>query len=102
MKVSETDTFDNPHKIQARKIFENPQATVIHMTLNPGESLQSHATPVDVFFYVLEGEPEIEIGDERKKISADTIVESSANIPHCVYNESASLARFLVVKLTRS
>jgi mannose-6-phosphate isomerase-like protein (cupin superfamily) len=101
-RVSEETAFKNPHKIQAKKIFGSPDAEVIHMTLTPSEHLISHITPVDVFFYVLEGEPTIEIGDEREKVSADSIIESPANIPHCVYNESETTARFLVVKLPKS
>ena len=100
--VREVNTFNNPHKIQAKKLLESPQATVVHMALNPGENLKSHVTPVDVFFYILEGEPTIEIGDEREKVSADSLIESPAGIPHCVYNESATSARFLVVKLIES
>ena len=100
--VSDVNAFNNPHKITAKRIFESPQAAVIHMALNPGESLQSHSIPVDVFFYVLEGTPIIEIGNESEKVSADSIVESPADIPHCVYNESDSLTRFLVVKLSQS
>ena len=101
-RVSEETTFKNPHKIQAKKILESPDAIVVHMTLNPGESLISHKTPVDVFFYVLAGEPTIEIGDEREKVSADSIIESPADIPHRVYNDSEMTARFLVVKLSKS
>jgi mannose-6-phosphate isomerase-like protein (cupin superfamily) len=101
-RVSEEAAFKNPHKIQAKKIFGSPDAEVIHMTLNPGEALLSHKTPVDVFFYVLEGEPTIEIGDEREKVSADSIIESPADIPHRVYNESETTAKFLVVKLSKS
>ncbi len=101
-RVAEETTFKNPHKIQAKKIFGSPDAEVIHMTLNPGENLMSHITPVDVFFYILAGEPTIEIGNEKEKVSADSIIESPANIPHCVYNESATTARFLVVKLPKS
>ena len=101
-RVAESNTFSNPHNVAAKKIFESPQATVIHMALNPGESLKSHVTPVDVVFYILEGEPIIEIGDEKEKVSADSIIESPADIPHCVYNESDTLARFLVVKLSES
>lgn len=99
-KVNETDTFNNPHQIQAKKIFESEKASVIHMMLKPGESLKSHVTPVDVLFYVLQGEPDIEIGDEKIRVSADSIVESPAKIPHCVYNGTDSIARFLVIKLS--
>ena len=101
-RVSEEAAFKNPHKIQAKKILGSPDAEVIHMTLNTGESLISHKTPVDVFFYILAGEPTIEIGDERAKVSADSIIESPADIPHRVYNESATAAKFLVVKLPKS
>jgi len=101
-RVSEEASFKNPHKIQAKMIFESPDATVIHMTLEPGESLISHVTPVDVFFYVLSGEPTIEIGGEKEKVSADSIIESPANIPHRVFNESQTTAKFLVVKLSKS
>jgi quercetin dioxygenase-like cupin family protein len=101
-RVSEESAFENPHKIKAKKIFESPDAAVIHMTLNPGESLLSHVTPVDVFFYVLSGEPTIEIGKEKEKVSADSIIESPADIPHRVYNESETTAKFLVVKLLKS
>jgi mannose-6-phosphate isomerase-like protein (cupin superfamily) len=72
------------------------------MALNPGESLKSHVTPVDVVFYILQGKPTIENGDEKVQVSADSIIESPADIPHCVYNESDTLARFLVVKLSES
>jgi quercetin dioxygenase-like cupin family protein len=102
ISVAGSDVFSNPHKVEAKKIFESPHATVIHMALNPGESLKSHVTPVDVFFYILEGNPTIEIGDEKEKVSADSIIESPADIPHCVYNETDTLARFLVVKLSGS
>ena len=98
-KVNDTNTFNNPHQVQAKKIFESDKTTVIHMMLKPGESLKSHVTPVDVLFYILQGEPDIEIGDERIKVSADSIVESPAKIPHCVYNETENIARFLVIKL---
>ena len=53
---------------------------------------------LDVFFYVLEGEPTIEIGEEREKVMQDSIVESPANHMHCIYNETDKTARFLVVK----
>jgi len=101
-RVSEVAEFKNPHNIQAKKLLESPDATVVHMTLNPGEQLISHVTPVDVFFYVLSGEPTIEIGNEKEKVPADSVVESPADIPHCVYNESESVTKFLVVKLSKS
>jgi mannose-6-phosphate isomerase-like protein (cupin superfamily) len=99
-KVSEIGTFKNPHGIDARKLMDLPKAQVVHMKLGPGDSLKKHITPVDVFFYVLEGEGAVEIGDEKIIVGTDTLIESPANIPHAWYNESRDTLRFLVIKLS--
>ena len=90
--------LDNPHKVDARKLFDSQNAQVIHLELKPGEKLIRHITPVDVIFYVLEGKGIVEIGNEKKEVAKDDLIESPANIPHCWYNESQSVLRFLVIK----
>ena len=91
----------NPHHVDARKIYDSPHATAVVITLQPGESLKKHLTPVDVFFYVLEGEGVVEIGDERKTVGKDMLVESPAKIPHRWMNESGGVFRVLIVKVPR-
>lgn len=91
----------NPHHVDARKLFESPHAVVVMITLQPGESLKKHMTPVDVVFYVLEGTGTIEIGDEWEKVGKDTLVESPAQIPHRWINESDSVFRALVIKVPK-
>jgi quercetin dioxygenase-like cupin family protein len=91
----------NPHGVSAKPIYDSPHATVVHMTLQPGQSLKKHATPVDVFFYVLEGSGIVEIGEEREKVSRDMIIESPAMIPHLLANEGDQPFRVLVVKVPR-
>ena len=94
----DTPIVKNPHGIQAKKMHENDHVQVVHITLNPGERLIKHKTHVDVFFYVLEGSGTIEIGDEKKEVSKDTLIDSPANIPHGWFNNSTAILRFLVVK----
>ena len=91
----------NPHKVDVRKMYDKESAQAVHMTLQPGEALKPHITPVDVFFYVLEGTPEILVGEEKVQVHADCLVESPKDIVHCIYNHSAQVARFLVVKAPR-
>ncbi len=74
---------------------------VVVITLQPGEALKKHITPVDVFFYVLEGTGIIEIGDEKETVTQDMLVESPARIPHRWTNESDQIFRVLVVKVPR-
>lgn len=85
MEIVEAKTAgltDNPHKVKAGKLHDSEHAQVIHIALEPGESLKKHVTPVDVIFYVLEGEGVVEIGDERQRVGSDTLIDSPAKIPH--------------------
>lgn len=103
MKVTKLDSvsvFKNPHEVEAKRIFENEKSSVIHMALKHGQSLKKHTTPVDVFFYILEGKGIVEIGDEKQEVEKDTLIESPKGIPHLLRNTSEHVFRFLVVKLT--
>ena len=101
VKVSEVKVKQTPHEIDARELYNKESAQAIHITLQPGESLKPHKTPVDVFFYILEGEPDIFIGDEKQTVKADSLVESPKDITHYFSNNSDSLVRVLVVKAPR-
>ena len=91
----------NPHNVSVRKLYDTEYAQAIHIELKPGESLKKHITPVDVFFYILEGNGVVEIGDESKKVSKDMLIESPARIPHRLINEGKEIFRILVVKTPR-
>lgn len=104
MKVTEVAkavSGPNPHHVDARKIYDSPHAMAVVITLQPGEALKKHITPVDVFFYVLEGTGVVEIGDEKQIVGKDMLVESPAKIPHKWTNESSSVFRVLVVKVPK-
>ncbi len=97
-KVSDQAIVETPHKVDVRKMYEKETAQAMHITLKPGEALKPHITPVDVFFFVLEGTPDILVGKEKVRVEADTLVESPKDIVHCLYNNSDAVARILVVK----
>jgi quercetin dioxygenase-like cupin family protein len=101
VELEKLPVVDTPHKVDVRKLYDTKNAMTVHITLQPGESLKKHITPVDVFFYVLEGKGIVEIGDEKKEVEKDTLIDSPAGIPHCWYNESDKTLRFLVVKVPR-
>jgi mannose-6-phosphate isomerase-like protein (cupin superfamily) len=100
-KVSDTKPNQNPHHIDTRKLYDENLAQVVHIILKPGEKLKKHITPVDVLFYVLEGTGIIEIGEEKKEVTKDSLIESPAKIHHCWYNGSESNLRVLVVKIPK-
>lgn len=89
---------ETPHKVDVRKLYDYNNAQVMHITLNPGETLKPHITPVDVFFYILEGDVDVRVGNETITVGSDKLVESPKDIVHCLSNNSASVARIMVVK----
>ena len=104
MKITDVRTVvpgPNPHHVDARKCYESPHAMAVVITLAPGEALKKHITPVDVFFYVLEGTGVVEIGNEKQTVGKDMLVESPARIPHRWTNESGAVFRVLVVKVPK-
>jgi mannose-6-phosphate isomerase-like protein (cupin superfamily) len=100
-RIAELPFSENPHGIEAKRIYDSDHALASHIALKPGERLLLHVTPVDVFFYVLEGEGIVQVGDEKLTVSRDTVIHSPRDVPHCWYNESGGLLRVLVVKVPR-
>jgi quercetin dioxygenase-like cupin family protein len=99
--VNDVASKPNPHGVDARSLSDTENAQVVHITLQPGESLKKHITPVDVVFYVLQGWGVVEIGEERAQADEDTLIESPARIAHRWINESDKPLRILVIKTPR-
>lgn len=88
----------NPHGVQSYQLLDSAEAQIIHLLLKPEEKLRPHITPVDVTFYVLQGNPTILIGEETLTVQTDDLIESPKNIIHCIYNNTDEDVRVLVIK----
>jgi len=97
-KLSETEIMNNAHGVDAKNLYNKEEAMITIITLEPGQSLKRHITPVDVAFYVLEGNGIVEVGNEKMDVTKNTLIESPKDIVHCWYNESSKLLRFMVIK----
>jgi len=83
-KLAEVQIMDNVHNVDARNLYNREEAMISIITLTHGQSLKRHITHVDVAFYVLEGEGIVEIGEEKQKVSKDTLIESPKDVLHCL------------------
>jgi len=101
VKANEAQKMDNAHGVDARPLHSTEHVQVVMITLEPGEALKLHVTPVDAFFYGLEGEGIVEIGGEQTELGTNVLVHSPAKIPHRLLNEGDATFRFLVVKTPR-
>ncbi len=87
-----------PIHIDARKMCVRRDIELIHLNFSPGETLEKHANPFDVIFYVVEGTGELEIGDEKKQVAQDTAIEVPANVMRGWNNTGSGNLRVLVIK----
>ena len=97
-QLSSVEIMKNAHGVDARNLYNTENAMITVISLNPGQSLKRHITPVDVAFYVLEGTGVVKVGEEELEVSKDTLIESPRDIVHCWYNKSEGLLRFMVIK----
>jgi len=96
--LDKTPISENPHNVDVRKVHGSPSTDVVVITLQPGETLKKHMTPVDVLFYVLEGKGIVVIGDEETGVEENFLVESPKCVPHVLINDSDDVFRVMVIK----
>ena len=100
-KLSDMPIIKTAHNVDARNLYDTENAVISVITLNPGQSLKKHITPVDVAFYVLKGKGIVEIGTEKQEVGVNTLIESPKDIVHCWYNESDEELSFMVIKVPK-
>ena len=71
------------------------------MRLKLRQSLKLHTTPVNVFFYILEGRENIVIGNEKQEVTRNMLIESLKGIPHLFENIGVDFFTFLVISFLR-
>lgn len=101
MTFDEAPIVLNRPDLQARRLQDRDSAQVIEMHLSPGAELADHVTPVDVFFYVIQGEVTFRIGEENQGAAAGALVESPRDVPHGFTNSERGEAVILVTKSPR-
>ncbi|TFG20740.1 MAG: cupin domain-containing protein [Promethearchaeota archaeon] len=98
VNVKDINIKETPHNVAVRPLFSFEHASFVHITLQPGETLKKHITPVDATFFGLEGTGKVEIGDEIQDIQKDVLVFSPKGIAHRLFNESDTPFKFMVIK----
>lgn len=100
-KINEVPIKETIHKVDIRLVYDSEELQLMHIHLEPGQALRPHNEFVNVVFYILEGAPDVLVGNEKSRVSANMLVEGPKNIVQCIYNDSNQPARILVVKAPR-
>lgn len=96
IKMKDVELKTNARGVGMRTLVDRDTVRVTNLVLNPGDRIPEHSVPVDVFFYVVEGEGTIKIGDETAQVEATDIVICPANTEMAV---EATNGRFVVLNV---
>jgi mannose-6-phosphate isomerase-like protein (cupin superfamily) len=85
----------------AKAMYSAPEAMIVHIEVQPGGFVAQHPTPVDMEFFVLEGEGLFSLGEESVVAGPGCLIPSPRGIPHGMRNPGPGPLRVLAIKNPR-
>ena len=82
IRASEITSFKTPKGINAKKLLENQSFKIMNLILQPGEVVEKHEAPMDIFFYVVKGKGYVQDDEEEVLLEATDILFCDKEIPH--------------------
>ncbi len=96
VQTREAPSF-SPEKMRKVNLFETPQMFCDLYCLEPGQEQKVHAhARATKFYYVVEGEALVTIGDETRRLAAGGLAWSAPDEPHGVRNGGSERLVLLV------
>ena len=99
-KISLAEAPKVPHDLEGYIMHSSSSLEVIHLCLHPGQIIARHPNPFDVVACVIEGEVELNMGDNQTKLALYDVVEIKKNADRGFTNKGTSKARLLILKKT--
>jgi len=87
--------------VTGRQIYDSEEAVVIHIEVEPGGAIAPHVTPVDMEFYVLEGQGRFILGEDHLDSGPGVLIPSPRGVPHGMRNLGPGPLRVLAIKNPR-
>lgn len=88
-----------PVPFAAHKLFGDKQLEFVHCVLKPQENIPLHDNPVDVWFYILAGQGQLQYGLEKVRMKAHQLIKVEKSLLRSWENlSSTNDFVFLVVK----
>ncbi|QWC00201.1 cupin domain-containing protein [Mycoplasmatota bacterium] len=96
--LKDIKTEINIRGIKAKTMVDHKNATIKNLMLGKGESIPNHQVPVDVTFFILEGQGQISIGDAKYNVKVNDIVTCPPNTLMSVKADDDSPLSFINIK----
>ena len=97
-KVIQLAPFYQIPGVQGRRIHHSDHLEIVHLTVEPGASMDSHTMPMDVLFHVLSGSGTLIVNDCPFELSENDFIEIPKQANRYWTNPSSSPLTLLVMK----
>lgn len=72
-------------QIVSRTLVQNPNVSLTLFSFDKGEEISMHSSHGDAMVYVIDGQAEITIDDEKFSVKAGEAIVMPAEVPHAVF-----------------
>lgn len=102
MKINLKDAPKISPVLDARLMYSGDKADLVHLTLKKGESIAKHDNPIDVIFFVKEGNGNLTLNNEMLEITANDCIPVKTGIQRSMENLNDADLKVLVFKIKNS
>lgn len=71
-------------QVVSKTLVQNPGVSITVFSFDEGEEISTHASHGDAMVYVIDGQAEITIGEEKFSVKAGETILMPADVPHAV------------------
>ena len=86
-------------RFDGRILYTSDRFELIHLVLQPGESMEPHTQPIDIVFFVAEGEGSLAVDGEVMEVPAKSTVHVKAGVSRSWANTGQVPLILLVSKI---
>jgi quercetin dioxygenase-like cupin family protein len=87
-----------PFDLEGYIMHSSSTLEVIHLCIQPGQNIPQHTNPFDVVACLIEGEVAFNTGENQTRLRLYDAVEIEKDLARGFSNDSASIARLLILK----
>ncbi len=87
-----------PGSVVSRTLLSKATGSVTLFAFDKDQDLSEHTAPFDALVYAVDGELEVTISGDRRKVSRGDMLLLPANKPHAVYASSQSKMLLIMIR----
>ena len=99
MKTNLNDLESFSPLLDARLLYSGEKADLVHLSLKKGESIAKHDNPIDVVFFVKEGNGKLTLNNDTIDITTNDCIPVKTNIQRAMENIAKTELKVLVFKI---